>query len=83
MEESDDYKSGQQKTAESVGHLRFGLSLIHIYKRGFLIFGVVSLTMGNSGLPFRYGLPGDLHPLRQLLLSDSMLLPQRSQIRCV
>ena len=41
-----------------------------MYKRGFIIFGVVSLTMGNSTFPFAHGLIGDVEHLGQLLLSQ-------------
>ena len=39
-----------------------------MYKRGFVIFGVVSLTMGNSGFPVGNGLARDVDLFRQLLL---------------
>ena len=41
-----------------------------MYKRGFIIFGVVSLTMGNSRLPIRYGLAAHAERLRRALLSQ-------------
>ena len=41
-----------------------------MYKRGFIILGVVSLTMGNSTFPFAHGLIGDVEHLGQLLLSQ-------------
>ena len=44
-----------------------------MYKRGFVIFGVVSLTMGNSVLPFGNGLVGHAELLRQLLLREVLL----------
>ena len=51
------------------------ISLLHpvfcfeaMFKRGFVILGVVSLTMGNPHLPFGHGLSGYPHPLRQLFL---------------
>ena len=47
-----------------------------MYKRGFVIFGVVSLTMGNSPLPFAYRLIGNKQALRQLFLRHSALPPQ-------
>lgn len=45
-----------------------------MYKRGFIIFGVVSLTMGNSALPFAHRLVGDVQRLGQLLLSQTLPL---------
>ena len=47
-----------------------------MYKRGFVIFGVVSLTMGNSRLPFRYGLVADAQRVGQLSLGEMLFLPQ-------
>ena len=38
---------------------------------------VVSLTLGNSALPFGNGLPGYIQPFRQLLLRPFVLLPQK------
>ena len=45
-----------------------------MYKRGFIIFGVVSLTMGNSILPLGDGLVGHAEPLCQLLLRQILFL---------
>lgn len=44
------------------------LSFVVMYKRGVVMFGVVSLTMGNSSLVIRYGLPRRVHGLRQIVL---------------
>ena len=41
-----------------------------MYKRGFIIFGVVSLTMGNSAFPFGYGLVADAKFVCQLPLGQ-------------
>ena len=35
------------------------ISFVVLYKRGFVMFGVVSLTMGNSRLPFGDGFVGN------------------------
>ena len=45
-----------------------------IYKRGVVISGVVSLTMGNSTLPLGDGLVADRKLLRQLPLGQSLTL---------
>ena len=45
-----------------------------MYKRGFIIFGVVSLTMGNSILPLGDGLVGHAELLCQLLLRQILFL---------
>ena len=44
------------------------ISFVVLYKRGFVMFGVVSLTMGNSGFPFTDRLKGDADAVRKLLL---------------
>ena len=46
-----------------------------MYKRGFIIFGVVSLTMGNSPLPFADGLVRHVQLLRQLPLGHVPFFP--------
>ena len=45
-----------------------------MYKRGFVIFGVVSLTMGNSPLPLADGLIRHMEPIGQLRLGHAQLL---------
>lgn len=42
----------------------------------FFVFGVVSLTMGNSGFPVGYGLAGNMKLLGQLFLGHPLFLPQ-------
>ena len=42
-----------------------------IYKRGVVISGVVSLTMGNSVFPLADGGAGDVKRLRHLLLGQA------------
>ena len=44
-----------------------------MYKRGFVIFGVVSLTMGNSVFPFGDRLIGHAEFFRQLFLCQIFL----------
>lgn len=39
-----------------------------MYKRDVVMSGVVSLTMGNSALPFGHGLAADAYQLGQLFL---------------
>lgn len=39
-----------------------------MYKRDVVMFDLVSLTVGISGLPLGHRLTGYAHPLRQLLL---------------
>ena len=56
------------------------ISFVVLYKRGFVMFGVVSLTMGNSALPFADGLAGHVQPLRQLLLGVAGLGPEELQV---
>ena len=51
-----------------------------MYKRGFIIFGVVSLTMGNSALPFADGLVGDAQPVGCVLLGHARVLSEGRQI---
>ena len=51
-----------------------------MYKRGFVIFGVVSLTMGNSGLPARHRLPRDVQLLGKGLLRHAALLSDLLQL---
>ena len=43
-----------------------------MYKRGFIIFGVVSLTMGNSAFPFGYGFVADAEFVCQLPLGQAL-----------
>ena len=50
-----------------------------MYKRGFIIFGVVSLTMGNSPLPFAYRFIRDKQHLGQVALGQPALPPQLGQ----
>ena len=45
------------------------------YKRGVVMSGVVSLTMGNSRFPFRHSLIADVKNLCQLALSQILFLP--------
>lgn len=47
-----------------------------MYKRGFIIFGVVSLTMGNSAFPAGHRLSCDKDFLRKFSLRQSLLRPQ-------
>ena len=51
-----------------------------MYKRGFIIFGVVSLTMGNSVFPLGHGLEGQAQPVGQLLLGQVVLLPEGRKV---
>lgn len=51
-----------------------------VYKRGVVIVGVVSLTMGNSALPLADGLVGDAQPVGDLLLGRAPRLAQHRQI---
>ena len=53
--------------ADAIRQREFNLVLV-VYKRGFIIFGVVSLTMGNSGLPVGNGLARDVDLFCQFLL---------------
>lgn len=43
-------------------------------KRG--LFGTISLTLGNSTLPFRYGFVADIQTLCQLLLGHPLFTPK-------
>ena len=45
-----------------------------MYKRGVVMFGVVSLTMGNSALPFADGGVRDEQALGKFLLGQAQLL---------
>ena len=47
-----------------------------MYKRGVVMSGVVSLTMGNSSLPFGHGLVCDIEPVCQLFLGQALFFPQ-------
>ena len=47
-----------------------------MYKRGFIIFGVVSLTMGNSVLPLAYRFVADIEPCCKLALREPVLFAQ-------
>ena len=51
-----------------------------IYKRGVVISGVVSLTMGNSFFPFGNGLAYYMETDGKLLLGEAALLAQSFQI---
>ena len=42
------------------------ISFVVLYKRGFVMFGVVSLTMGNSRFPFGYSPVGNIQSFCQL-----------------
>lgn len=44
------------------------ISFVVLYKRGFVMFGVVSLTMGNSGFPVGNCLPCNIEFFGQFLL---------------
>ena len=50
-----------------------------MYKRGFIIFGVVSLTMGNSGLPLAHCLARHLQLLGKLFLGQAAAAAQKLQ----
>ena len=50
-----------------------------MYKRGFIIFGVVSLTMGNSPLPLADRFIRDKQHLGQVALGQPALPPQLGQ----
>ena len=56
------------------------LSFVVMYKRGVVMFGVVSLTMGNSGLPTRHRLPRDVQLLGKGLLRHAALLSDLLQL---
>ena len=56
------------------------ISFVVLYKRGFVMFGVVSLTMGNSPFPFGDGLPGHIQRLRQLRLGHLVLPAQGGEL---
>lgn len=49
------------------------ISFVVLYKRGFVMFGVVSLTMGNSVLPFGHRLIGYMEHIRQLRLRQPLI----------
>ena len=51
------------------------ISFVVLYKRGFVMFGVVSLTMGNSPLPLRDGGLGDVQRLGELPLGQAQRSP--------
>ena len=53
------------------------LSFVVMYKRGVVMFGVVSLTMGNSCLPARNGLTGYVQSRRQSFLRQPGLFPAK------
>ena len=46
------------------------------------MFGVVSLTMGNSLLPFAHCRDGDAHRLGELLLRQPLLLAVKTDLIC-
>ena len=48
------------------------ISFVVLYKRGFVMFGVVSLTMGNSLLPFGDCLPHHIQLYGQFLLGEPL-----------
>ena len=48
-----------------------------MYKRGFVIFGVVSLTMGNSVFPLAYGLRAHVEGFCKLRLRHAFGEAQR------
>ena len=50
-----------------------------MYKRGFVIFGVVSLTMGNSPFPLADGLVGHVQRRGKLLLGHPLFSAQLGQ----
>lgn len=50
-----------------------------VYKRGVVIVGVVSLTMGNSGLIAGHGLPGQSYLLGHLFLGHPAIQPKLPQ----
>ena len=50
-----------------------------MYKRGVVMFGVVSLTMGNSILPFTDSLPADAHLISQRFLRHSFFFSELLQ----
>ena len=52
-----------------------------MYKRGFIIFGVVSLTMGNSPLPLADRRLSDEEPVGEFPLGKPQLLPAAADIR--
>ena len=52
------------------------ISFVVLYKRGFVMFGVVSLTMGNSPFPLAYRFVRYIKLLRQLPLGHAFLLAQ-------
>ena len=45
-----------------------------------VLFYVMSLSIGKAGLIVGYGLTGDVEHLRQLILTDVPLLPQRADV---
>ena len=52
-----------------------------MYKRGVVMSGVVSLTMGNSGLPLGNGLVADADALGELRLRQMLFFAQRAYRR--
>lgn len=54
----------------------FILEPLILYKRGVVMSDAVSLTMGNSFLPFRNRLPHHMQLLRQRFLGISFFLSQ-------
>ena len=52
------------------------ISFVVLYKRGFVMFGVVSLTMGNSCFPFRYSLIADIDLFCKLFLCEFVFRSQ-------
>lgn len=52
------------------------LSFVVMYKRGVVMFGVVSLTMGNSIFPAGHRFVADAQQHRQLFLCQFFLFPQ-------
>ena len=52
------------------------ISFVVLYKRGFVMFGVVSLTMGNSAFPFGDRLLRNPHLQRRLSLRQPLYPPK-------
>ena len=52
-----------------------------MFKREFVILGVVSLTMGNSSLPLGNGLVADADALGELRLRQMLFFAQRAYRR--
>lgn len=56
------------------------LSFVVMYKRGVVMFGVVSLTMGNSVLPFRHRLSCHITCLSNVILCKLILFSVKLNI---